>query len=123
MSKKVSVLPDRLSGAVLSLADSPSVSPEKLSVASSSNPKAWVATVAGERTWGDTRDSWFERASVRSGLPFRTIRAIYYSEITDPEHEAMITLKKAAERREIEELAFRFEQMAQRLRSLLARHA
>lgn len=78
--------------------------------------RAWVATVAGERQWGDTRQSWFHRAADRTHLPYRTIRALYYGEIADRDHPSMLMLKDAAESHEIDDLASRFEQLVARLR-------
>jgi hypothetical protein len=116
-----------LSAALRVVSDSPSVSAEKSSGVECER-KAWVAMLAGERRWGDTRESWFVRAADKAKdpklLPYRMIRALYYGEITDTEHPSMIALKNAAERFEIEDLADRLEKMAHRLRALLgARHA
>lgn len=55
-----------------------------------------VATVAGPREWSDTRQSWLARAARRSGLTYRTIKALWYGEIDDPKHYAAQLLQVAA---------------------------
>lgn len=118
MANKLAVVPDRSSEVLFSLTDRLSGLPEK-SVVPSRECQAWVAVMAGERLWTDTRESWFHRAARGSNLPYRTIRAIYYGEITDPEHPSMVALKSAAERHEIEQFADRLEQLAGRIRRML----
>lgn len=77
-----------------------------------------VATVAGPRQWGDTRESWLYRAARRSKLNYRTIKAIFYGELTDPNHAAARQLRDAAARfgkTEAIALAERFETVARGL--------
>ncbi len=57
-----------------------------------------VNIVAGPRTWADTRDSWLARAARRAKISHRTVKAIWYGEITDPEHRAAHRLRAAADR-------------------------
>lgn len=55
-----------------------------------------VASVAGPREWSDTRQSWLARAARRSGLTYRTMKALWYGEIDDPKHYAAQLLQIAA---------------------------
>lgn len=116
--EKRSVVSDSSSDVLFSIADSPSVAPEN--VVALRECQAWIATIAGERRWGDTRQSWLHRAASRSHLPYRTIRALYYGEIKQADHPALIALRDAAQRHEIEDFASRLEQLAGRIRGLLS---
>ena len=74
-----------------------------------------VAVVAGERGWGETRESWLARAARHAGVSYRQTKALFYGEITDPEHRAARRMKAAAEKdgkQEAEALAQRFETIA-----------
>lgn len=79
-----------------------------------SSVRELVAIVAGPREWSDTRESWFQRAARRSQLSFRTIRSIWYGEITDEGHHAVRLLRHAAER----QAAQQFESIAASLRAI-----
>jgi len=74
-----------------------------------------IAIVAGERGWGDTRESWLARVPRRvSTVSFRTVKALWYGEIDDPEHWAARDIRRAAEairagRKEADALATQFE--------------
>lgn len=58
-----------------------------------------IAILAGPRGWGDTRESWLARVCQRvPSVPFRTLKAIWYGEITRQDHWAAIDLRRAAER-------------------------
>jgi hypothetical protein len=94
-----------------------SAAPEKSSELSLRECRALVAAVVGERSWDEKLDVLLDRAAHRCCVPKRTVRAIYYGEITDPRHPAVVAIRKAAEHFEIEDLANRFEDMARRLRS------
>jgi len=67
-----------------------------------------LATVAGQRGWSDTRESWLARAARRLGFGHRRTRAIFYGEarrITAEEwlrltEEAEALKRSAAERQE-----------------------
>jgi hypothetical protein len=65
-----------------------------------------IAIVAGPRDWGDTRGSWLARVpskvkaalgTVKETVSCRTVKALWYGEITDPEHHAARDIRKAAE--------------------------
>ncbi len=71
-----------------------------------------VEAVAGPRTWSDTRQSWLNRAARRSGLSFRTIKGIWYGEITDESHAAIRILRRTAADTSPEILAQRLEALA-----------
>lgn len=71
-----------------------------------------VAAVAGPRQWSDNRKSWFDRAARRAGVSFRQVWAVYYGEITDPEHRTVLRMKTAAGRHEAQSLADRFQHLA-----------
>ncbi len=71
-----------------------------------------VEAVAGPRTWSDTRQSWLNRAARRSGLSFRTIKGIWYGEITDESHAAIQLLRRTANDTSPEVLAQRLETLA-----------
>jgi hypothetical protein len=55
-----------------------------------------IAILAGPRGWGDTRESWLSR--VCEAVPtvsYRTVKAIWYAEIKDPEHWAIRDIRRA----------------------------
>lgn len=65
-----------------------------------------IATLAGPRQWSDTRESWLARAARKAGLSYRTIKALWYGEITDENNASARLLRQAAE------LANQYESMA-----------
>lgn len=75
-----------------------------------------IAIVAGPRGWGDTRESWLARVPRRvQTVSFRTVKALYYGEISDADHWAARDIRRAAAiieaRREAAELATQYEQI------------
>ncbi len=70
-----------------------------------------VASVAGPFEYSDNRKSWLNRAARRSGLSYRTIKSVWYGEITDESHHSIRLLKHAANER-TEVLARRLETIA-----------
>lgn len=81
-----------------------------------------IAIVAGPRDWGDTRESWLARVPrmVRKALgteketiTFRTVKALWYGEIDDPDHWAVRDIRRAADliaaRKEATALAVQYE--------------
>lgn len=68
--------------------------PEKFS---SVRMRELVAAVAGPRQWSDTRESWLGRAARRAGITFRQAKALFYGEITDPNHRSARLMRDAAE--------------------------
>ena len=57
-----------------------------------------IASVAGPRSWSDTRESWLARAARRAGISYRQVKSIWYGEITDPHHRSVRLLRDAAEK-------------------------
>lgn len=65
-----------------------------------------IECVAGPRQWGDTRESWLSRvpravkrllATDRETVSFRTVKSLWYGEITDNEHHAARDVRRAAD--------------------------
>lgn len=80
-----------------------------------------VSVLAGQ--WGpvETRESWLARAARRAGVSYRTIKAVWYGEIDNPDHKAAQQILEAAERhgrREAGELAARLETLTSALRAI-----
>jgi len=71
-----------------------------------------VAAVAGPREFSDNCKSWLNRAARRAGISYRSVKAVFYAEITDPNHHAVRLLEFAARER-AGTLASRFEAVAQ----------
>lgn len=75
-----------------------------------------VAAVAGPRLDTDTRDSWLRRAARNAGVSFRSTKALFYGEISDPYHRTVTQFREAAGRCEARNLAARFDALASALR-------
>ena len=76
-----------------------------------------ISVVAGAREWGDTRESWLARVPRKvPTVTFRTVKALFYGEIDDPDHWAARDIRRAAElieaRKEASSLASQFETIA-----------
>lgn len=57
-----------------------------------------IAIVAGSRGWDDTRESWLARVPRRvPTVSFRTVRSLWYGEISNPDHWAARDIRRAAE--------------------------
>lgn len=57
-----------------------------------------ITVVAGPREWGDTRESWLARVPRKvQTVSFRTVKALWYGEISDPTHWAARDIQRAAE--------------------------
>jgi hypothetical protein len=57
-----------------------------------------IAILAGPREWGETRASWLDK--VKPFVPkvsHRTIKALWYGEIKDPDHWAARDIRRAVE--------------------------
>lgn len=76
--------------------------------------RALITAVAGPRSETDNRKSWLARAAHRAGITARQCKALWYNEITDPEHKAARRMHDAAARR-AGELANKFETIASAL--------
>ena len=76
-----------------------------------------IAIVAGPRDWGDTRESWLAKVPRQvKTVTFRTVKALWYHEIEDPNHWAARDIRREAEiieaKREAAELAKQYQQIA-----------
>jgi hypothetical protein len=60
--------------------------------------RSLIATVAGPRSWSDTRESWLARAADRAGITYRQTKALWYGEITDANHRSAWLMRDAAEK-------------------------
>lgn len=86
------------------------------------NVRTQIAIVAGPKDWGDTRESWLARVPRKiKTVSFRTVKALWYGEITDPEHWAARDIRREAEliqaKREAAELASQYQQIAGGMRA------
>jgi len=84
-----------------------------------------ISIVAGAREWGDTRESWLGKVpgavkealgTAKQTVTRRTVKALWYREIDDPEHHAARDVRRAAElisaRKEARALADKFQSLA-----------
>jgi hypothetical protein len=81
------------------------------------NVRREIAVVAGPKDWGDTRESWLARVPRKvNTVSFRTVKALWYGEISDPEHWAARDIRREAEliqaRHEAAQLASQYQQIA-----------
>lgn len=81
-----------------------------------------IAVVAGPKDWGDTRESWLARVPRKvPTVTFRTVKALFYGEIDDPDHWAARDIRRAAEiiqaRKEASALADQFQTIAGGMRA------
>lgn len=81
-----------------------------------------IAIVAGPRGWGDTRESWLAIVPRKvTTVTFRTVKSLWYGEITDPNHWAARDIRRAAEeieaRREASALVVQYQTMIGGLRA------
>ena len=77
-----------------------------------------IAILAGPRGWDDTRESWLSK--VCKAVPtvsYRTVKAIWYAEIQDPDHWAIRDIRRAVAVIEAQQHA---KEVAGQLESLLA---
>lgn len=57
-----------------------------------------IAVIAGPRDWGQTHDSWLARVPKKvKTVSYRTVKALWYGEINDPEHWAARDIRRAVE--------------------------
>ena len=57
-----------------------------------------IAIIAGPRDWGDTQESWLAKVPTRvKTVSHRTVKALWYGEITDTDHWAARDIRRAAE--------------------------
>lgn len=81
-----------------------------------------IAIVAGPKDWGDTRESWLARVPRKvKTVSFRTVKALWYGEISDPEHWAARDIRREAElieaKREAADLASKYQEIAGGMRA------
>jgi hypothetical protein len=81
-----------------------------------------IAIVAGPKDWGDTRESWLARVPRKvETVTFRTVKALWYGEIDDPEHWAARDIRRAAQlidaRKEASDLADQYQKIASGMRA------
>jgi hypothetical protein len=86
------------------------------------NVRREIAIVAGPKDWGDTRESWLARVPRKiKTVSFRTVKALWYGEISDPEHWAARDIRREAElieaKREAAKLASQYQQIAGGMRA------
>jgi hypothetical protein len=62
--------------------------------------REFIATVAGPRSWSDTRESWLARAARRAGISYRQCKSLWYAEISDRNHKSARLMRDAAEKYE-----------------------
>lgn len=79
-----------------------------------------IAILAGPRDWGVTRESWLARVPEKvQTVTYRTVKALWYGEISDPEHWAARDIKRAADllraQQQASQLASQFESIARGL--------
>jgi hypothetical protein len=84
----------------------------KMEKASGANFRELIEAVAGPRAINDTRDSWLRRAARLAGTSYRQAKALFYGEITDPDHKTVTKFKRVAGRHEAIQLAETYERMA-----------
>ena len=82
-----------------------------------------IATLAGQRDWSDTRESWLARAQRRvPTVSYRTIKSIWYGAISDENHWAARDTRRAVAileaARELRESRDRNETFLQRLNTI-----
>lgn len=74
-----------------------------------------VAAVAGPVSAFENRKGWLAKAAREAGVSYRSAKALFYGEITDPEHKAARKMRDAAGRYEARNLAGQFESLAHSL--------
>lgn len=75
-----------------------------------------IAAVAGPILPTDNRESWLRRAARNAGASYRSTKALFYGEISDPYHRTVTQFKEAAGRYEARNLAAQFDSLAAALR-------
>lgn len=84
-----------------------------------------IAILAGPRDWGVTRESWLARVPEKvKTVSHRTVKALWYGEISDPDHWAARDIRRAVELMEArQEAAERADQLANLIAGLSATDA
>jgi hypothetical protein len=81
-----------------------------------------IALIAGPRGWGDTKLSWLARVprevkkllgTEKETISFRTVKSLWFGEITNPDHHAARDVRRAAAiieaRKDAQELAAKYQ--------------
>lgn len=89
-----------------------------------------ISVLAGPRSWGDTRESWLSRVpravkralgTQKETVTCRTVKSLWYGEITDTDHHAARDVRRAAEivraRKEATALGSTFQSIAEKMRA------
>ena len=73
-----------------------------------------LAAIGGTRSWNDTREAWLARIARKCGVPFRTIKSLWYGEQADPRASIAERVRSAAQlaRSEAGRLAAHYEGLA-----------
>lgn len=73
-----------------------------------------IAWIAGPFDYRNSRESWLQRAAKRSGVTFRTMKALFYGQRENPGYEIGNKIREAAKgaRAEALALANQFETIA-----------
>lgn len=76
-----------------------------------------INVIAGPRDWGDTRESWLDKAARKSKtISTRMMRSLWTGEVHNENHWAVREVKRQAElakaRRDATDLATRYEEIA-----------
>lgn len=80
-----------------------------------------IVTLAGERSWAETRVRWLERAARVAGISYRAARALYYCEPHDPRASVVESVRAAIQKRNSQAEASgrdEYEVLSARLRDL-----
>jgi NADPH-dependent glutamate synthase beta subunit-like oxidoreductase len=57
-----------------------------------------IALIAGHMDWSETQDTWLNKVPNRvKTVSHRTVKALWYGEISDPDHWAARDIRRAAE--------------------------
>lgn len=79
-----------------------------------------IVTLAGERSWTETRQRWLERAARRAGITYRSARALFYCEPHQPRAAVVDQVRAAVSQQKREEAISREELAEMRTRIALA---
>lgn len=101
MADKFSENADKSSGN----ADGFSAKPDKVSERSEAMTQIAIEmreamiALAGDRAWHETRQRWLERAARAAGISYRTAKALFYAEVSDPKGSVVECVRAAVARR------------------------
>ena len=89
-----------------------------------------ISTLAGERRWHDTRESWLAGAARKAGISYRQAKAFFYGEARNPSVETFERVRAALKHKlpgaasddhgleELRALVSELDRVADRLESL-----